>query len=204
MPLPPSKTPVTWGLIAANTAVFLLQQVIGNLLLAFFALWNPSDQLFHPWQLLTYSFLHYDLMHIFFNMFALFMFGRPLELLWGRGRFAFYYVVCVLSASVIEIVDMNASHSLGPVIGASGGIFGLLLGFGWYFPRQRVLFLLFPVPIPAWLFVMLYGLAELFFGVTGAQAGVAHFAHLGGMLGGALAILYWRMRDNFGGNYNGS
>jgi membrane associated rhomboid family serine protease len=204
MPLPPSKTPVTWGLIAANTVVFLLQQVIGNSLLAVFALWAPSDQLFHPWQLLTYSLLHYDLTHIFFNMFALFMFGRPLELFWGRGRFIFYYAVCVLSASVIEMIDMNASHDVGPVIGASGGIFGLLLGFGWYFPRQRILLLFPPIPMPAWLFVTLYGAAELFFGVAGIQAGVAHFAHLGGMLGGALAILYWRMRGEFGGNYRGN
>jgi len=212
MPLPPSKTPITWGLIAANTAVFLLQQVIGNLLLAFFALWNPSDQLFHPWQLLTYSFLHddgrlqgrFDFTHIFFNMFALFMFGRPLELFWGKGRFVFYYFVCVFSAGAIEMIDMNASHDPGPVIGASGGVFGLLLAFAWYFPRQRILLLFPPIPMPAWLFVTLYGALELILGVTGAQAGVAHFAHLGGMLGGALAILYWRMRDNFGGNDNGS
>ena len=83
------------------------------------------------------------------------------------------------------------------MIGASGGVFGILLAFAWYFPRQRLFVIPIPVPIPAWLFVTLYGVLELFLGVTGREQGVAHFAHLGGMLGGALAILYWRARHRF-------
>src|SRR5579862_8901219 len=91
----------------------------------------------------------------------------------------------------------GAAGHAEPVIGASGGVFGVLLAFAWYFPRQRLFVIPIPIPIPAWLFVTLYGGLELFLGVTGRQEGVAHFAHLGGMLGGALCILYWRARHRF-------
>jgi membrane associated rhomboid family serine protease len=192
--------PVTRAIIIANVVVFLLQQVAGNAIISLFALWPVGDPLFQPWQLLTYSFLHegllarFDVAHIFFNMFALYMFGIPLEAFWGSRRFAFYYVACVLTAAGTELLVENATEVGGPVIGASGGVFGLLLAFAWYFPKQRLMLLFPPIPMPAWLFVTLYGGLELVLGVTGAQPGVAHFAHLGGMLGGALAILYWRAR----------
>jgi rhomboid family protein len=198
-----SLPPVTRAVILANILVFLLQQVAGNALTALFALWPLGDPYFQPWQLLTYSFLHdgqlarFEIAHIFFNMFALFMFGRPLEHFWGSRRFGIYYLVCVLSAGMTELVVENATETGGPVIGASGGVFGLLLAFAWYFPKQRLLLLFPPIPMPAWLFVTLYGALELVLGVTGAQAEVAHFAHLGGMLGGALSILYWRMKGRF-------
>jgi membrane associated rhomboid family serine protease len=191
--------PVTRALIIANVIVFLLQQVAGNVLTALFALWSVGDSLFQPWQLLTYSFLHGGFLHIFFNMFALYMFGSPLEMFWGGRRYAFYYLASILTAAATELIVMNATQVGGPVIGASGGVFGLLLAFAWYFPRQRLFVIPIPVPLPAWLFVTLYGVAELFFGVTGIQPGVAHFAHLGGMLGGALSILYWRARGRFTG-----
>jgi membrane associated rhomboid family serine protease len=191
--------PVTRALIIANVIVFLLQQVAGNVLTALFALWSVGDSLFQPWQLLTYSFLHGGFLHIFFNMFALYMFGSPLEMFWGGRRYAFYYLASILTAAATELLVMNATDAAGPVIGASGGVFGLLLAFAWYFPRQRLFIIPIPYPLPAWLFVTLYGLAELFFGVTGIQPGVAHFAHLGGMLGGALSILYWRARGRFTG-----
>ena len=195
--------PVTRAIIIANVVVFLLQQVAGNVIISLFALWPVGDPLFQPWQLLTYSFLHdgllsqFQIAHIFFNMFALYMFGTPLEMFWGSRRFAFYYVACVLTAAGTELLVQNATEGGGPVIGASGGVFGLLLAFAWYFPKQRLMLLFPPIPMPAWLFVTLYGGLELVLGVTGAQPGVAHFAHLGGMLGGALAILYWRARGRF-------
>ena len=189
--------PVTRAIIIANAVVFLLQFVAGNILLSLFALWPVGDSLFQPWQLLTYSFLHAGFLHIFFNMFALYMFGTPLEAFWGSRRFAFYYVACVLTAAATELVVQNATEVGGPVLGASGGVFGLLLAFAWYFPKQRLMLLFPPIPMPAWLFVTIYGGFELVLGVTGAQPGVAHFAHLGGMLGGALAILYWRARGRF-------
>ena len=189
--------PVTRAIIIANVVVFLLQFVAGNILLSLFALWPVGDSLFQPWQLLTYSFLHAGFLHIFFNMFALYMFGTPLEAFWGSRRFAFYYVACVLTAAATELVVQNATEVGGPVLGASGGVFGLLLAFAWYFPKQRLMLLFPPIPMPAWLFVTIYGAFELVLGVTGAQPGVAHFAHLGGMLGGALSILYWRARGRF-------
>ena len=189
--------PVTRAIILANVVVFLLQQVAGNVFQDLFALWSVGDPRFQPWQLLTYGFLHGGLLHIFFNMFALYMFGTPLEMFWGSRRFAFYYVACVLTAAGTELLVLNGAQDMGPVIGASGGVFGLLLAFAWYFPKQRLMLLFPPIPMPAWLFVTLYGVAELFLGVTGLQPGVAHFAHLGGMLGGALAILYWRARGRF-------
>ena len=197
--------PVTRAIILINVVVFLLQQATGGLVDGLFALWPLGHPLFEPWQVLTYAFLHggnlarFDITHIFFNMFALFMFGSPLEHFWGSRRFSLYYLVCILSAAVTELLVENATGGGAEVIGASGGVFGLLLAFAWYFPRQKLIFLLLPIPMPAWLFVTLYGVAELIFGVTGVQPGVAHFAHLGGLLGGALVILYWRARGRFSG-----
>jgi rhomboid family protein len=192
-----SVPPATRALILINISVFLLQQVAGAPVAALFALWPLGSPEFQPWQLITYAFLHGNLAHIFFNMFALFMFGRALELYWGGRRLVIFYLVCVLTAALTQLVAQRGSGVTEEVIGASGGVFGILLAFAWYFPRQRIILLFPPIPMPAWLFVSLYGLVELFFGVTGTQAGVAHFAHLGGMLGGALCILYWRLRHRF-------
>ena len=120
-----------------------------------------------------------------------------------------FFLVCVLTAALTQLAVQypaasgplaDAADATGPVIGASGGVFGVLLAFAWYFPKQRIILLFPPIPMPAWLFVTLYGIGELFLGVSGREAGVAHFAHLGGMLGGALSILYWRARGRFSGH----
>jgi len=196
--MPVLLPPATRALILINAGVFLLQQVAWNMMLGLFALWPLGSNLFHPWQLLTYAFLHGNVLHIFLNMFALFMFGRTLELYWGASRFVVFYLVSVIAAAVTQLaVEGGAAGHAEPVIGASGGVFGVLLAFAWYFPRQRLFVIPIPIPIPAWLFVTIYGLAELLFGVTGREAGVAHFAHLGGMLGGALCILFWRTRQRY-------
>jgi len=191
-----SMPPATRALIFINVGVFLLEQVATNVMLGLFALWPLHSPLFRPWQLITYAFLHdpTNVAHIFFNMFALFMFGRALEQYWGARRFVFYYLVCVLTAGLTQLAVQGASGIQEETIGASGGVFGVLLAFAWYFPRQRLFIIPIPVPIPAWLLVTAYGIIELFLGVTGRQEGVAHFAHLGGMLGGALCILWWRAR----------
>jgi membrane associated rhomboid family serine protease len=194
----PSVPPATRALILINVGVYLLQQFAGPLMAALFALWPLGSPQFRPWQLITYAFLHGSLAHIFFNMFALFMFGRALEAYWGGRRLVGFYLVCVVTAALTQLVAQRGAGVNEEVIGASGGVFGILLAFAWYFPRQRIILLFPPIPMPAWLFVTLYGLLELFFGVTGTEAGVAHFAHLGGMAGGALCILYWRMRHRFG------
>lgn len=193
-----SIPPATRALILINIGVFLLQQVAGQQIAQLFALWPLGSPQFRPWQLITYAFLHGNLAHIFFNMFALFMFGRALEQYWGARRLVTFYLVCVLTAALTQLLAQRGAGVNEEVIGASGGVFGILLAFAWYFPRQRIILLFPPIPMPAWLFVTLYGLLELFFGVTGTQAGVAHFAHLGGMAGGALCILYWRARRRFG------
>lgn len=192
-----SIPPVTRTLILVNVAVFLLQQVAGDMIITWFALWPLGSGFFHAWQLLSYAFLHGSVAHIFLNMFALYMFGRALESYWGGRRFLFFYLVCVLAAALTQLAVQAGGGVAEPVLGASGGVFGVLLAFGWYFPRQRLILLPIPIPMPAWLFVTLYALAELFFGLTGKQPDVAHFAHLGGMLGGALCILYWRARQRF-------
>jgi membrane associated rhomboid family serine protease len=193
----PPLPPATRWLILINVAVYLIQLVADPLMTSLFALWPLGNQLFEPWQLLTYAFLHGPWFHIFFNMLALYMFGGALEQYWGPRRLVGFYLICVLTAAITQLAVERAGGGGEPVIGASGGIFGILLAFAWYFPRQRVIFLLLPIPLPAWLFVTLYGLLELFSGVTGSEAGVAHFAHLGGMAGGALCILYWRARKRF-------
>jgi len=193
----PTLPPITRALIIINAAVFLLEFLLPNLMIPLFALW-PLGPLFHPWQVLTYAFLHEpnNLMHIIFNMFSLYMFGGTLETYWReRGAAGFYvlfYLASVLAAAATELLVLTQSKVVEPVIGASGGVFGVLLGFAWFFPRSKLLVLPIPVPISAWLLVTIYGGIELWLGVTGKQDSVAHFAHLGGMLGGALMILLWR------------
>jgi len=191
--------PATRALILINVGVYLLEKVAPDLMLGLFALWPLHTPLFRPWQLISYAFLHdpANLAQIFFNMFALFMFGRALESYWGARRFVLYYLICVLAAALTQLAVQSGVTEPEPTLGASGGVFGVLLAFAWYFPRQRLFLIPIPVPIPAWLFVPAYGLLELVLGVTGRQQSVAHFAHLGGMLGGLLCILYWRMRHRF-------
>ncbi len=182
--------PATRALLLANIAVFLLQMATPDGLLPL-AL-APPGPYFHWWQLVTYAFLHEGWAHLFFNMFALFMFGSALERTFGPARFLALYFASVLAAAGVQLATEVLSGVGEPTAGASGGIFGLLLAFGFYFPRERLIVLPIPVPVPAWLFVTVYGLIELFLGVTGREANVAHFAHLGGMLGGALTMLLWQ------------
>ena len=194
-----SIPPATWALLITNGVVFLLEQVIGDPLFIWFGLWPlggapaAGTAGFLPWQLVTYSFLHGSLLHLFFNMFALYMFGSEIERVVGQRRYLAYYFTCVVTAAAAQLMVSAVSGGPAyPTVGASGGVFGLLLAFGMYFPRRTVMLLFPPIPMPAWLFVIVYGALELYLGVTGTQAGVAHFAHLGGMLGGYLMIRHWR------------
>ena len=191
--------PATRALILINVGVYLLELPAAPLLIKWLALWPLGSDLFRPWQLLSYAFLHdpSNPAHIFLNMFALFMFGRSLELYWGGRRLVSFFLVCAFAAALTQLAVESVTGEQEEVIGASGAVFGVLLAFAWYFPRQRLIIIPIPIPMPAWLLVTLYALVELFFGVTGKQQGVAHFAHLGGMLGGLLCILYWRARGRF-------
>ena len=186
--------PVTQALLVANVVVFLAE-MSGMASLGEFALWPPGgfESRFEPWQLVTYSFLHANLAHIFFNMFALYMFGAEVERLFGARFYAAYYFAAVVSAALCHLV---VTALLGgpavPMLGASGGVYGLLLAFGMYFPHRRVVLLFPPIPMRARTFVIAFAALELVLGVTQTAAGVAHFAHLGGMLGGFLVIQYRR------------
>lgn len=183
--------PVTRALIIANVLIFFLGPSLGNALIAYFALW-PIGPRFMPWQILTYAFLHVGVLHLAFNMFAIYMFGTDLERVWGGRRYLIYYLICAVSAALMQLIVTGASAAFYPTLGASGAVFGLLLGFARYFPDRKLMLLIPPIPMRAKTFVILYGVIELVFGVTGTQAGVAHFAHLGGLVGGFLVLRYWK------------
>jgi membrane associated rhomboid family serine protease len=186
-------TPVNKALIIANIGVFLLQYLLGGLIEYLFALWPPQLPYFRPWQLLTYGFLHGGWTHLFFNMFALFMFGSEIERLFGSKRYLIYYMLCVVGAAAMHlIVVTQAGIPPVPTVGASGAVFGLLLAFGMAYPKRMIMLIFPPIPMPAWLFVTLYGLLELYLGITQTASGIAHFAHLGGMATGFVVIRYWQ------------
>ena len=194
--------PATLALLAANVAVFLLQDLAGPEFVSRFALWppgTPGGPAFEAWQMVSYGFLHGNLTHLFFNMLALYMFGPDIERLFGTRFFVLYYFGCIVSAALTHLaVTSLLGAPPAPIVGASGAMFGLLLAFGWFFPQRRVMLIFPPIPMPARVFVAAYGALELVLGVTGTATGVAHFAHLGGMLGGWLMLQHRRGGFPFG------
>jgi membrane associated rhomboid family serine protease len=191
------------ALIAANVVVFAFQHVARETLEVWFALWplQPIDgqSLFHVWQLVSYAFLHStsNNFHLVFNMIGLWMFGSSVESEVGPGRLLACYCASVVTAALTQLyVPPLMGADPGPTIGASGGVFGLLLAYALLFPRRKVIPLFPPIPMPAWSFAGIYAAVELGLGVTGSQAGVAHFAHLGGMIGSAIVTLQWRRRPS--------
>lgn len=198
--------PLTWLILGANVIIFLLQSTEAQTqLLTHMALWsmaapevyysnNINYPTFQVWQLLTYGFLHGSTTHLFFNMFALYMFGLPLEQYWGRKRFATYYFTCLIGAGLIQLWVTWANAPPVPTVGASGAIFGLLLAYGAMWPRNRIMLIIPPIPIQARWFVILYGALQLYLGFTSSGSNVAYFAHLGGMLFGAIMLWHWGWR----------
>ncbi|MBR1994031.1 MAG: rhomboid family intramembrane serine protease [Alistipes sp.] len=201
--------PVVKNLLIINGLMFLATTLLSQYhLTSYLGLFNPLSPLFHSYQVVSYMCLHADFNHLFFNMFALWMFGRTVEYELGSKRFLIYYMVCGVGAALLQLlVGWIEYHVLTgspetwayaqgllhvPTVGASGAIFGLLLAFGFLHPNAQIMLLIPPIPIRAKWFVVIYGVIELFFGISGYQAGVAHFAHLGGMLWGLLLLLYWR------------
>ena len=225
--------PVVKNLIAINVVLWLASLVVPGIFMKWglnvdltdilgLHYWEASK--FNPAQLITYSFMHGGIGHIFFNMFALYMFGGVLEQLWGTKRFLFYYLITGIGAGLVQelfwsiefhsaISAINSAISTDALnaatllvqkkmflnsmitIGASGSVFGLLLAFGWLFPEVRLMMLFIPIPIKARIFVTIYGVAELFLGVAQFSGdNIAHFAHLGGMLFGAVLILMWKKK----------
>jgi membrane associated rhomboid family serine protease len=184
--------PITRNLLIANVAAFVLLPTLAPGLFGWLALWPLESGRFAPWQLVSYSFLHAGLAHLAFNMFGLWMFGSELERVWGPRRFATFYFCSVLAAAVTQMAVTHLTGTVEPTVGASGGLFGLLVGFAIVFPQRRITPLFPPIPMPAPVFVALYGGIELVLGVTGSASGIAHFAHLGGIAGGWLVLRYWR------------
>ncbi len=218
--------PVTQNLIIINALCWLASLVLSRFkvdLIDLAGLHFPGTHSFHWFQPITYMFLHdtHSFAHIFFNMFAVFMFGRSIEATWGPRRYLIFYLVSGIGAalvqeavwyfqiqavaanygfSVMQMVAMNPSANQLVTIGASGAVFGVLLAFGMLFPDVPLYVMFVPIPIKAKYFVIFYGLVELFMGVANFRGdNVAHFAHLGGMLFGLLMILYWRKKDRSNG-----
>ena len=200
--------PVIKSLLIINIAAWLLEGLMPSLRLSeVLGLYYVEYSEFHPFQIVTYMFMHAGFSHLFFNMFALWMFGRIMEQVWGSQRFLIYYIICGIGAGLVQ----EAGQFLGIIspyamtIGASGAVYGVLLAFGMTFPNEPLFIIPFPFPIKAKWLVTLYVVIELVEGMTGHD-GVAHFAHLGGMLFGLLLILYWkgqtcRKKVDFGNNF---
>ncbi len=214
--------PAVKYLLLANVICYVLglvmpqiQYVNGSepILNVLFGLYYVGSESFAPYQLVTYMFMHGGLGHMFFNMFALWMFGRVMEQVWGTKRFLLYYFACGIGAGIVQelgqLVGLIPPYAM--TIGASGAVYGILLAFGMTFPNERLFIIPIPFPIKAKYFVMFYAVIEIIEGFS-ARDGVAHFAHLGGMLFGLLLILYWRKQvrkraafnaNNFWGNAGG-
>jgi membrane associated rhomboid family serine protease len=235
---------VTKNLLAINVLMFLALLVAekqGVDLNSVLGLHLFASEGFQPYQLVTYMFMHASVTHLFFNMFALYMFGRTLEYMWGAKRFLVYYLVAGIGAALVqEAIGMVRYHEaldgMSPLdvelvlsrgfdalregknfvnpqlahlnvvlnsttVGASGAIYAILLGFGMLFPEERMFVFPVPFPIKAKYFVMGYVVIELYLGVSGSADGVAHFAHLGGMLFGFILILFWRNKGKIRGPY---
>ncbi len=191
--------PVTQGLLGLNIIGFALQALIGPVIVVYFGLWpiagvdESGVPPFEIWQLLTYGFLHGNLTHLLFNMLGFYMLGRKVERFLGSRRYLQYYLTCIVTAAVAQLFVMNLMGSPpSPTIGASGGVFGVLLAYGLLFPKDVIMMLIPPIPMPARWFVVIYGVIELVLGLTGSQTGVAHFAHLGGLVGGFFLLQFWR------------
>ena len=223
---------ITKNLLIVNVLLFLATfvfQSTGVDLNEMFGLHFFVASNFHFYQLLTYMFMHGGWTHLFFNMFALWMFGCVVENVWGPKKFLFYYISCGIGAGIlqefVQYVSYFVIEGIGnydyvnlsgmritvdaylnqlTTVGASGAIYGILLAFGMLFPEERIFIFPLPVPIKAKWFVCLYVVVELFSALGTSGDGVAHFAHLGGMLFGFLMILYWRKHPNGGGGYGSS
>lgn len=196
---------VTKNILIINVIIWLACYIMISfrgfhleLLLALF----PIGYGFNPYQLFTFMFTQVDIWHLFFNMFAVFMFGRILEQYWGSKRFLIYYMVCGIGSGLIQLLVCYLTGSFSPTIGASGAVFGILLAFGMLFPNTPLYLMFIPIPVKAKYFVIGYGLIELYLGFANRSGdNVAHFAHLGGMLFGIFMVLYWRRKDKKNGIY---
>ncbi|MBR3303886.1 MAG: rhomboid family intramembrane serine protease [Bacteroidales bacterium] len=190
--------PVVKHLIIINVILFVATYLIGDVMYEKLALFPWGSPFFKKYQLLTHMFMHGGFWHIFFNMYTLYFFGCNLERIWGGKKFLLYYMVTGLGAALLHLFVMylqNAPYNV-PTVGASGAVYGLLLAFGMLFPNSRIT-MVFPIPmvLKAKWFVCIFGAIELITGIFDLGGGIAHFAHLGGMLFGLVLTLYWKKRN---------
>ena len=198
---------VTKNLVAINILMFIATLVNENFMVANFAMFYPASPFLKPWQILTHMFMHGGFWHIFFNMYSLLMFGSILERSLGTKKYLIFYFVTGLGAAALHTgvewmqarvfianaaVDAYQQLLVTPTLGASGAIYGVLIGFAMLYPQARLMLIFPPIPVKAKWLVIIFAAIELFSGINGIQDGVAHFAHLGGMLFGWLLIRWWR------------
>lgn len=198
---------VTKNLVAINILMFIATLVNENFMVANFAMFYPASPFFKPWQILTHMFMHGGFWHIFFNMYSLLMFGSILERSLDTKKYLIFYFVTGLGAVALHTsvewmqarvfiangaVDAYQRLLVTPTLGASGAIYGVLIGFAMLYPQARLILIFPPIPVKAKWLVIIFAAIELVFGINGIQGGVAHFAHLGGMLFGWLLIRWWR------------
>lgn len=189
-------TPVVKNLIIINILIFMATLLLPSLGLTEYGslYWIENDK-FHLYQFVTYMFLHGNYIHLFFNMFALWMFGRVLEYELGQKRFLIYYMICGIGAAIIQMATIYFSgETYVQLLGASGATMGLLLAYGVMHPNAIIMLLIPPIPIKAKWFVIIYGCIELFQGSVGIGGNIAHFAHVGGMLWGFMLLHYWKRK----------
>jgi membrane associated rhomboid family serine protease len=180
--------PVVKTLIVINVAVFIGQYLMG--LTSYLALFPLGTPYFSSYQMLTHMFTHGGLGHIFFNMFGLWMFGKALENVWGGKRFLAFYMMCGIGAAVLHLIVEYVSGGGSPAVGASGAVMGIFVAFALLFPNTELYLMFIPIPIKAkWAMLGLIAF-DLFGGLQGTD-NIAHFAHLGGALTGAIMVLIW-------------
>ena len=193
---------VTKNIIIINVIVFIGTCINNNAMTAAFALFYPASPYFHFWQIVTYMFMHGGVWHIFFNMYTLFVFGSVLERMIGERNFLIFYFICGIGAALahigVQYLQLLSNPGLAimaiPTVGASGAIYGVLIGYAMLFPDSRLTLIFPPVSLSAKWMVVVFAAIELLTGVTGTADGIAHFAHLGGMIFGYVLIKIWRSR----------
>ena len=192
---------VTRNIIAINVLLFIATIYSGDTMYEYLALFNYKSNYFHGWQMITHMFMHGSFTHLLFNMFGLYMFGSRLEQMWGAKRYIKFYLITGLGAALLHTLVQDYEITQGlvninqPTVGASGALFGILVAFAMYWPNTQLFLMFIPVPIKAKWAVIGYAAFELFAGISGFQAGVAHFAHLGGALFGFILVQYWNKNN---------
>ena len=178
-------------IIIINILMLVLTYLNNPLMSKWFAL-NPISFIWKPWQLVTYMFMHGGFGHLFFNMYTLFIFGSVLENVWGTKKFLTFYFVTGIGAALVNIGVQYLTGSFALTVGASGAIYGILMGYAMLYPDSMLTLILPPVSMKAKWFVLIFAGIELLLGITGTQVSVAHFAHLGGLLVGLIVIMFWK------------